>query len=87
MNAVLEPSTCHKQHHCSSFSGVNTCTDQFQPKKQQRENTHFCVSLSLALPAHPTTVSNLCQQTFTDTTQWWLIRCKVLHNHRSGNWL
>lgn len=38
MNAVLEPSTCHRQHHCfrlffSSFSGVTTCTDQSQPKK------------------------------------------------------
>ncbi len=89
--------TFHWQHHCfrlffSSFSGVTTCTDHSEPEKatgkyplsrfivpSTARSSHCCLQFPVPTNTHRSTLS--------ETTQWWLIPCNVLHNHRSGNWL
>ncbi len=68
MNAVLEPSTDSITASVSSLAAFKewTLAQINQSRKKQRENTHFHVSSSPALLAHPTAVSSsLCQQTHT----------------------
>lgn len=97
MNAVLEPSSCH---HCfrlffSCFSGVTTCNWSITAEKSNGKIPTFafhhprrCSPIPLLSPVlcankHTHTQSS----TLSETNQWWLIPCKVLHNHRSETWL